>query len=129
MKYVALSNKFESLNDQVSELLRNNQLKAVESQITAIADQNQAAISDLTTKVDAIAKDVSSNSTQLGSLKNQLDNIEASVVTLCQLIMLWRLTRSAYLLNNSVSSITVGVVDKQKEQEKRKLNLIFHIVT
>ena len=32
------------------------------------------------------------------------------------------------LANNSVSSITVGVVDEQREREKQKLNLIFHNV-
>ena len=43
--------------------------KVIESQITTITDQNQTAISDLTIKVDAIAKDVNANSTKLGSLK------------------------------------------------------------
>lgn len=32
------------------------------------------------------------------------------------------------LANNSVSSITVSVVDEQREREKQKLNLIFHNV-
>ena len=47
----ALVNKLISLNDQTSELLKRNSSKTLESQITTITNQNQAAISDLAVKV------------------------------------------------------------------------------
>ena len=124
----ALVNKFTSFNDQITELLKTTYSKTFESQIVKITDQNQSAISDLTTKVDQVAKDVSANSTKLGSLKNQLENLEAPVATISIDDDTMQTDLAGPLASNSVSSITVGMVDEQREREKRKLNLIFHNV-
>ena len=77
-----LDYKLASLNDEITELPKMDHSKPIESQVTTIADQNQIAISDLTIKVDEIAKNVNANSTNLGSLKEQLKNLEASVATI-----------------------------------------------
>ena len=113
---------------KVSELLKPTYLKSIESQITTITDQNQSAISKLATKVDEIAKDVSANSTKLGSLKDQLKNLEAPSATVSIDDDTMTIDSTSPLATNSVSSITVSVVDEQRDREKRKLNLIFHNV-
>lgn len=123
-----LSHKLTSLNDQLIELLKINHTKTIESLITTITDQNQTAISDLTSKVDAIAKEVSTSSTTLGLLKDQLVNLEAPATAMSIDDNTITTDPPSPLANNSVSSITVSVVDEQREREKRKLNLIFHNV-
>ena len=79
---MVMVNKLVSLNDQITELPKMDHSKAIESQITTITDQNQTAISDLTIKVDTITKDVNANSNKLGSLKEQLKNLEAPGATI-----------------------------------------------
>ena len=123
-----LANKFSSMNDQVTKILETNYTAAIESQITKITGQNQATISNLTSKVDKIVEEVSTNSTKLGSLKDQLENLEAPVTTMLTDEDTTTVDPASPLGNNSVNSITIGVVDEQREREKRKLNLIFHNV-
>ena len=151
-----LDNKLASLNNQITELSKMDHSKAIESQVDEIAkdvnanstmlgslkeqlknleapvatiiDQNQTAFSDLTIKVDTIAKDVSATSTTLGSLKDRLENLEAPVTAMSIDDDTMTADPASPFVNNSVSSITVSVVDEQREREKRKLNLIFHNV-
>ena len=115
---IVLVNKLTSFNDKVSELLKTTYIKSIESKITTITDQNQSAISKLATKVDEIAKDVSANSTKLGSLKDQLKNLEAPSATVSIDDDTMTTDSTSPLATNSVSSITVSVVDEQRDREK-----------
>ena len=47
----SLANKLSSMHNQVAKILETNYIAAIESQITKITNQNQATISDLTSKV------------------------------------------------------------------------------
>ena len=113
-----LVNKLTSFNDKVSELLKTTYLESIESQITTITDQNQSAISKLATKVDEIAKDISANSIKLGSLKDQLENLEAPSATVSIDDDTMTTDSTNPLATNSVSSTTVSVVDEQRDREK-----------
>ena len=44
------------MNNQVTKILETNYIAAIESQITKITCQNQATISDLTSKVDKLQR-------------------------------------------------------------------------
>ena len=116
------------MHNQVIKTLETNYIAAIESQITKITDQSKTTISDLTSKVDKLAGQVSTNSTKLGSLKDQLGNLGAPVITMSTDEDTTAADPASPLGNNSVNSITIGVVDEQRERDKHKLNLIFHNV-
>ena len=90
------------MNNQVTKILETNCIAAIESQITKITCQNQATISDLTSK----AMEVSANSTKLGSPKDQLENLEAPVTTLLTNEDTTTVDPANPLGNNSINSIT-----------------------
>ena len=113
------------MNDQVTKILETNYTAAIESKIIKITDQNQATISDLTSKVDKIAEEVS---TELASVKDQLENLGAPVTTMLTDEDTTTVDPASPPGNNSVNSINIGVVDEQRDREKHKLNIIFHNV-
>ena len=68
--FVDIQQKQQALDDKLEKKLESVETaltKAIESQIKTFAAQNQTAISDLASKVDGIAKDVSANSTVLAT--------------------------------------------------------------
>ena len=116
------------LSDQVKQIAMNKQFETIESQLIKLNKDHQTTLSNLTTKVDALAKNITSNSSQLATLKTSLDELhkegilmesEEGVLSHC----------TSILTNDSVANITVGVVDEQREREKRKLNMIIHNVS
>jgi len=122
-----LSNKFDRLSDQVQQMAKNSHLETIECQVKESSKQHQVSFSDLTAKVVDLAKDITSNSSQLATLKSQLDELhKGSSAMESEEDVLSDTTGS--LTNESVATITVGVVDEQRERDKRKLNLILHNV-
>ena len=122
-----LINKFDRLSDQVQQIAKNNQLETIKCQLKESSKQHQVTFSDLSAKVDALAKDITSNSTQLVTLKSQLDELhkESPTMELEEGVLA---DTTSTLTSESITTITVGVVDEQREQDRRKLNLIFHNV-
>ena len=123
-----LSSKYDGLSDRVNKVAKDNQIKAIESQLSKSNKQYQAAFSDLTTKVAALAKDITFNSTQLTSLKSNFEELNKKESLVLDTEEGVTSDTGGSFTNESVATITVGVVDEQREREKRKLNLVLHNV-
>ena len=123
-----LSSKYDGLSDRVNKVAKDNQIKAIESQLSKSNKQYQAAFSDLTAKVAALAKDITFNSTQLTSLKSNFEELNKKESLVMDTEEGVTSDTGGSFTNESVATITVGVVDEQREREKRKLNLVLHNV-
>ena len=115
--------KFNKLSDQVKEIATSSQLDTIECQLK----DSTVLFSDLCAKVDTLAKDITSNYSQLVTMRSQLDDLrkEQSDMDLEEGVLT---NSTGSLTSESVTTLTVGVVNKQREQDRRKLNLIFHNV-
>jgi len=69
-----LTNKLNGLSDQLQLVLNSSQFETIECQIKESSKQHQVTFLDLSAKVDALAKDITSNNTQLATLKISLMN-------------------------------------------------------
>jgi len=76
---IQLSSKFDQLSDQILQVAKNSHLETIQCLVKELSKQHQISFSDLTAKVVALvfalAKDITSNSTQLTTLKSQLDEL------------------------------------------------------
>jgi len=122
-----LTNKFNGLSDQFQHVSNSSQFETIECQLKESSKQHQVTFSDLSAKVDALAKDIASNNIQLAALKNQFDGLHKGSPAM-ELEEGALIETTGPLTSESVSTITVGVVDEQRERDRRKLNLIFHNV-
>ena len=113
-----LSSKYDGLSDRVNKVAKDNQIKSIESQLSKSNKQYQAAFSDLTTKVAALAKDITFNSTQLTSLKSNFEELNKKESLVMDTEEGVTSDTGGSFTNESVATITVGVVDEQREQEK-----------
>ena len=119
----SLTDKFNNLSNQVKEIATSSQLDTIECQLK----DSKVSFSDLCAKVDTLAKDITSNCSQLVTMKSQLDDLrkEQSNMDLEEGVLT---DSTGSLTSKSVTTITVRVVDEQREQDRRRLNLIFHNV-
>ena len=124
---LSLTNKFDRLSDQVQQITKKDQLEAIECQLKESSKQHQVTFSDLSAKVDALARDITTNSTQLVTLKSQLEKLHREGPTI-ELEEGVSTDIASSLTSESVATITVGVADEQRERDRRKLNLILHNV-
>ena len=122
-----LTNKFNGLSDQFQHVSNSSQFETIECQLKESSKQHQVTFSDLSAKVDALAKDIASNNIQLAALKNQFDGLHKGSPAM-ELEEGALIETTGSLKSESVSTITVGVVDEHRERDRRKLNLIFHNV-
>ena len=125
--FVDIQQKQQALYDKLEKKLESVETaltKAIESQIKTFAAQNQTAISDLASKVDGIAKDVSANSTVLATklsgqnltlTPEETENLSSNNTS--QL-----LAGKSVDISNALSS----ALAEDKERSKRQLNLIIH---
>ena len=119
-----LSNKYDGLtSDRVNKVAKDNQIKSIETQLSKSNKQYQVAFSELTAKVAALAKDITFNSTQLTSLKGNFEELNKKESLVMDTEEGVTSDTGGSFTNESVATITVGVVDEQREREKRKLNL------
>ena len=114
--------------------------KAIESQIKTFAAQSQTAISDLASKVDGIAKDVSTNSTVLATkLSGQhftLTPEETSTGSMLSMDTASSSITESLPSNNTnqllasksvdISNALSSALAEEKERSKCQLNIIIH---
>ena len=112
----------------MNKVAKDNQIKAIKTQLSKSNKQYQAAFSDLTAKAAALAKDITFNSTQLTSLKSDFEELNKKESLVMDTEEGVTSDTGGSFTNESVATITVGVVDEQREREKRKLNLVLHNV-
>ena len=116
----SLTDRYNNLSNQVEEIATSSQLDTIESQLK----DSKVSFSDLCAKVDTLAKDITSNCSQLVTMKSQLDDLHKEQSNMD----LEEGDPTGSLTGESVTTITVGVVDEQRERDRRRLNLIFHNV-
>ena len=141
--FVDIQQKQQALDDKLEKKLESVETaltKAIESQIKTFAAQSQTAISDLASKVDGIAKDVSTNSTVLATkLSGQhftLTPEETSTGSMLSMDTASSSITESLPSNNTnqllasksvdISNALSSALAEEKERSKRQLNLIIH---
>ena len=141
--FVDVQQKQQALDDKLEKKLESVETaltKAIESQIKTFAAQNQTAISDLASKVDGIAKDVSANSTVLATkLSGQHLTLTPEETGTGSMLPMDTASSSITesLSSNNTSQLLAGksvdisnalssALTEDKERSKHQLNLIIH---